>query len=68
MAKKEKSSGLETLVDALVAIGAINWGLVGAANMDLVNMLLGGMAPADQAVYVLVGLAGLWFGYKKLSG
>ncbi len=51
----------------LVVIGAINWGLVGladlaggGANWNVVNMLLGGMAPLESVVYVLVGLSGLW--------
>ena len=67
MAKK-KSNGLDTLVDALVAIGAINWGLVGVdPSYDLIKVLLGSMPSVTQATYVLIGLAGLWFGYKKLS-
>lgn len=48
----------------LSAIGAINWGLVGVADFDLVRAILGGetSTPASalsRAVYALVGLAGL---------
>jgi len=40
-------------------IGALNWGLVGLFQFDLVASIFGGMdAPAARAVYVLVGLAG----------
>ena len=45
----------------LVVVGAINWGLVGAFNFDLVAALFGSMTLASRIVYVLVGLAGLYF-------
>ena len=46
---------------ALVIIGGINWGLVGAAQFDLVATLFGGQdAPLSRLVYVLVGLSALW--------
>jgi uncharacterized membrane protein YuzA (DUF378 family) len=47
------------IVGVLVAIGAINWGLVGALQMDLVANLLGQMTPAARAVYIVIGVAGL---------
>lgn len=44
----------------LVIIGAVNWGLVGLAQFDLVATLLGGSdTPVARIVYSLVGLAGL---------
>jgi uncharacterized membrane protein YuzA (DUF378 family) len=44
----------------LVIVGAINWGLWGLFQFDLVAFLLGGQtAPASRVVYSLVGLAGL---------
>lgn len=46
---------------ALVVIGAINWGLVGAFGFDLVATLFGTMTTPSRAVYILVGLAGLYF-------
>ncbi|MBI4352581.1 MAG: DUF378 domain-containing protein [Candidatus Omnitrophica bacterium] len=47
------------MVDALLIIGALNWGLLAAAQVDLVAKLLGGMTVASRVVYGLVGLAGL---------
>ncbi len=45
----------------LVIIGALNWGLVGAFQFDLVAAIFGGQsAPIARIVYVLVGLAGLY--------
>ncbi len=51
----------------LVVVGAINWGLVGAAKWNLVDALLGSWPVVARIVYVLVGLAGLvlLFTHKK---
>jgi uncharacterized membrane protein YuzA (DUF378 family) len=44
----------------LVVVGAVNWGLVGLAQLDLVALLFGGPASLlSRVVYSLVGLAGL---------
>ena len=45
----------------LVIIGAINWGLIGIFQFDLVAYLFGGQgALISRIVYTLVGAAGLW--------
>lgn len=44
----------------LVIIGAINWGLVGIANFNLVDVIFGAVPWLVTTVYVLVGLAGIW--------
>ena len=51
--------GVCKIVGVLVAIGAINWGLVGAFQADLVANLLGAMTPAARAVYIVIGVAGI---------
>ena len=44
----------------LAIIGAINWGLVGLFQFDLVASLFGGVdATMSRIVYSLVGLAGV---------
>lgn len=44
----------------LVVVGAVNWGLVGVAQFDLVAALFGGSdAPLSRLVYTLVGAAGV---------
>ncbi|GJM19294.1 MAG: hypothetical protein DHS20C14_15070 [Phycisphaeraceae bacterium] len=43
----------------LVIVGALNWGLVGAANFDLVATIFGAGSILAKVVYVLVGLAGV---------
>ena len=51
---------LEWIALVLVVVGAVNWGLVGVAQFDLVAALFGGQAaPLSRVVYSLVGLAGV---------
>ncbi len=40
-------------------IGAINWGLVGLFNFDLVATLFGPMSIATRVIYTIVAIAGL---------
>ena len=55
-----KKSVLDWVVLILVIIGAVNWGLVGVANINLVTIILGSIPLLVQIVYILVGLAGLY--------
>lgn len=44
----------------LVIIGALNWGLVGLFQFDLVAALFGGpTSPLSRLIYILVGISGL---------
>lgn len=54
-----KSCGVCKLVGLLVALGALNWGLVGIFQVDLVAQVLGPMSGAARVVYGLIGVAGL---------
>ena len=47
------------VVGALAIIGAINWGLVGAFQVNLVDQILGESSALSRIVYGLVGLSGL---------
>lgn len=45
----------------LTIIGAINWGLIGIFQFDLVAYIFGGQAALlSRVIYTLVGAAGLW--------
>jgi uncharacterized membrane protein YuzA (DUF378 family) len=44
----------------LMIVGAVNWGLVGMVNVDLVAALFGEFSILSRIVYSLVGLAGLY--------
>lgn len=49
----------------LIIIGAINWGLVGIFNFNLVDSIFGTMSVISRIIYTLVGISGLW-GIKLL--
>lgn len=40
-------------------IGAINWGLIGLLDFDLVAYLFGAASMLSRIVYTIVGIAGL---------
>lgn len=45
----------------LMIIGALNWGLIGLFQLDLVAAIFGGSASViSRIIYSLVGLAGIW--------
>jgi uncharacterized protein len=59
-----KRDGWKWIVWALPIVGAINWGLIGIFNWNLVDAIFGGgvveeTSSASRIVYSLVGLAGL---------
>lgn len=51
---------LHMITFLLVVIGAVNWGLVGLMNFNLVTMLLGTWPMVEQLTYVLVGASGVY--------
>lgn len=52
---------MDKLALVLVIIGAINWGLIGFFQFDLVAAIFGGQTAAlSRIIYGLVGLAGLY--------
>ena len=53
----------------LVIIGAINWGLVGLFQFDLIAFLFGGQAAlVSRVLYTIVGAAGLWSIFMLFTG
>ena len=43
----------------LTIIGAINWGLIGFFNFNLVALIFGSMSWISRIIYGLVGICGL---------
>ena len=50
---------LHWLALTLVVVGALNWGLVGLFDFDLVAALFGTDSGASRVIYTLVGISGL---------
>ena len=62
---KDIYKGVDKMLDkiclALVIIGAINWGLVGIFQFDLVAWAFGGTAAiVSRIIYTVIALAGIW--------
>lgn len=51
---------LDIVVLTLVIIGAINWGLIGFFNFNLVDTLFGGIDWLTRTIYAIVGVAGIY--------
>lgn len=51
---------LDYVLLTLVIVGAINWGLIGFIQFDLVRMLFGDMSILSRIIYALVGIGGLY--------
>lgn len=50
---------LQKICLVLTIIGAINWGLIGLLDFNLVSFLFGDMSMLSRIIYSLVGIAGL---------
>ena len=44
----------------ITIIGAVNWGLIGFFQFDLIAFLFGNMSWLSRIIYALVGIAGLY--------
>lgn len=52
---------LTGIASLLIVLGAINWGLVGLFNFDIVEVLFGGRDKTiSRIIYLIIGLAGIY--------
>lgn len=59
-ARGNATSTIATIALVVLAIGGLNWALVGLFEFDLVAALFGDMSIVSRVVYVLVGLAAVY--------
>ena len=57
--RKEFMKTLQKICLGLTIIGAINWGMIGIFDFNLVEGLFGAATIVTRIVYTLVGIAGL---------
>lgn len=50
---------IHKIATILVVVGALNWGLVGAFNFNLVNYIFKNFKTIEKLIYILVGIAAL---------
>lgn len=55
-----KNGMLDYTALTVAIIGAVNWGLIGFFNFNLVAFLFGSMSWLSRIIYALVGLCGLY--------
>ncbi len=60
----KQMGALDWAVSILLIVGALNWGLVGLANVNAVEKIFSFSDLVLKLVYALVGLAGLYKIYK----
>ena len=46
---------------SVVLIGALNWGLIGAFDFDLISFLFGDMSALSRVIYTIVGLSAIGY-------
>lgn len=51
---------LDYIALVIVIIGAINWGLIGIFQFDLVRVIFGDMSIFSRVIYTIVGICGLY--------
>ena len=51
---------LDAIILTLVIVGAINWGLIGFFEFNLVDTLFGGIDWLTRTIYAIVGVAGIY--------
>lgn len=51
---------LDYIALTIAIIGAVNWGLLGFFNFDLVAFIFGNMSWISRIIYAIVGICGLY--------
>lgn len=58
---------LHMLAFILVLIGALNWGLIGLMNLNLVELLFSSMPGVTGIVYILVGASAVYLAATHMN-
>ena len=56
----QKLTNLDVIALVLVVIGGLNWGLVGLADYNLVDMIFGSGSMLARLIYIVVGLSAVY--------
>lgn len=55
-----KLNAVDWIAIILLAVGGLNWGLVGILNFDLVAAIFGDMSALSRIVYAVVGVCAVY--------
>jgi uncharacterized protein len=56
----KSTKSLHVITYSLILVGALNWGLIGLFEFNLVSTLFGSMPLLEKIVYILVGLSAVY--------
>lgn len=65
---KDKGNAFDWIVWLLIVIGALNWGLVGFFQFNLIDVIFHAVPVVSRVIYAVVGLCALYSIYSKLKG
>ncbi|MFU0823861.1 DUF378 domain-containing protein [Clostridium sp.] len=54
-----KLSLIDKISLLVIIIGAINWGLIGLFNFNLVKFIFGAIPLLQRIIYIVIGLSGI---------
>ena len=64
---------LDLVVSLLLIIGALNWGIIGFFNFNVIAAIFGEASAVSRVIYALVGLSAVYdifsftFGFKAIQ-
>lgn len=58
---------IKQVVGWVLVVGALNWGLVGLMDLNVVESVLGAGSVLTKAIYLVVGVAGVYKAYMMVS-
>lgn len=59
---------MKQLVGWVLVVGAVNWGLVGLMDLNIVETIFGSSSSMlTRAVYIVIGLAGAYKAYMMVT-
>ncbi len=61
---KKKYTALDVIAIIVVIIGALNWGVLGIINYNVIAAIIGDLNILTRIVYIIIGLCGLWVIYS----
>lgn len=58
---------MKQLFGWVLVVGALNWGLVGLANLNIVETVFGAGSMLTKVIYIVVGVAGAYMAYTMAT-
>ena len=67
MAKKDSMKVLDRIAISLMVVGSLVHLLVGLANVNVVTKLFGSMTFISRSIYIIVGVAAIYYVGSKIK-